>query len=174
MTAHTCNCGGQLDQFEELAEVIERYRGVPGALIPVLHQAQLIFGYLPEEVQSRIAEGLGIPFAEVYGVVTFYNFFTIKPKGKYKIAVCLGTACYVKGAAEILTKLEEELGIKDGDVTPDRLFSLDVCRCIGACGMAPVLMVNENVHGNLVPDSVKELLKHYREVDAGEVDRAAS
>ena len=129
--------------------------------MPVLQAAQEIFGYLPEEVQIMIAEGLDIPLSEVYGVSTFYSLFTLNPKGKYQISVCLGTACYVKGAAEVLAAVEKKLGISPGGITPDGMFSLDACRCIGACGLAPVMMINEEVYGRLTAAQVGPILDQY-------------
>ncbi|HHT48069.1 MAG TPA: NAD(P)H-dependent oxidoreductase subunit E [Firmicutes bacterium] len=158
-------CHGITDEkYQKLDEVINQYKGKPGGLIPVLHQAQLIFGYLPKEVQIKVAEGLDIPLSEVYGVVTFYTFFSQKPRGKHTIGVCLGTACYVKGAAEIVEALENSLGIKVGDTTDNGEFSLMVTRCIGACGLAPVLTVGEDVYGRLSPDKIPEIIKHYEKM----------
>ena len=130
--------------------------------MPVLQGAQEIYGYLPLEVQEKVSEGLNIPLEEVYGVVTFYSQFSLYPKGEYKISVCLGTACYVKGAGDIYSKIMDCLGIKGGQCTPDGKFSLDACRCIGACGLAPVLMVNDDVYGRLVPDDVAGIVDKYR------------
>lgn len=149
------------EQDEKLAEVIAKYKETQGALIPVLHEAQEIFGYLPVEVQEKISEGLGVPMSEIYGVVTFYTQFSINPKGKYKIGVCLGTACYVKGSGDIIEKIKEILGIDVGECTPDGKFSLDATRCIGACGLAPVLTVNDDVYGRLVVDDVPGILAKY-------------
>lgn len=159
--AEACCNGISDEKYQRLDEVINQYKGKPGGLIPVLHQAQLIFGYLPKEVQIRVAEGLDIPLSEVYGVVTFYSFFSQKPRGKHTIGVCLGTACYVKGAAEIVQALEENLGIKVGDTTENGEFSLMVTRCLGACGLAPVLTVGEDVYGRLSPDKIPEIIKNY-------------
>jgi NADH:ubiquinone oxidoreductase subunit E len=150
------------DKFKKLDEVINEYRDMGGALIPVLHKAQEIFGFLPEVVQYRIAQGLGVPLADVYGVVTFYALFTMVPKGEYKISVCLGTACYVKGAGELVSKLQDELGIKTGEITEDRKFSIEGTRCIGACGLAPVVTVNDEVHGRLNADQLGQILDKYR------------
>lgn len=156
-------CVGIEDERElKLKEVIEKHKDRRGALIPVLHEAQEIYGYLPAEVQKKICEGLGIPLTEIYGVVTFYTQFSLKPKGKYRIQVCMGTACYVKGANMVLEKLKEKLGIHVGDCTEDGLFSLDACRCIGACGLAPVMTINEDVYGGLVPDEIEEIIEKYR------------
>ncbi|HEY8345423.1 MAG TPA: NADH-quinone oxidoreductase subunit NuoE [Bacillota bacterium] len=159
-----CCCRDQdLDyRYQRLDEVIAQYKDMPGALIPVLHQAQLIFGYLSKDVQIRIAEGLGVPLSEVYGVVTFYSFFSLKPQGKYNIGVCLGTACYVKGAAALVETLEENLGIKVGDTTDDGMFTLSITRCLGACGLAPVLTIDEDVYGRLTPEKIPEILERYK------------
>jgi len=151
------------DRAEKLDEIISNYRNAKGALIPALHEAQELYGYLPMSVQKRIAEGLGIPLVEVYSVVTFYTQFSLKPKGKYVIQVCKGTACYVKGASLILERLKEKLGIDVGECTDDGLFSLEVCRCVGACGLSPVIMINEDVYGRLTPDRVDEIIDKYAE-----------
>lgn len=150
------------EKVAKLYQVIEEYRGKAGALMPVLQKAQGIFGYLPEEVQSIIADELRIPLPEVYGVATFYSQFTMKPKGKHKIAVCLGTACYVKGAQLVLNAIKSELGIDVGETTADGLFTIDTTRCIGACGLAPVMMIDSDVHGRLKPENIKEILDKYR------------
>ena len=153
---------GTPEQEEKLRQVIAEHKGQPGATMPVLQAAQEIFGYLPEEVQIMIAEGLDIPLSEVYGVATFYAQFTLNPKGKYQISICLGTACYVKGAGDILTAVEQKLGIKAGGITPDGKFSIDACRCIGACGLAPVMTINEDVYGRLTADQVAGILDSYQ------------
>lgn len=129
----------------------------------VMQEAQAIYGYLPKEAQVMIAEGLGVSLSEVYGVATFYTQFSLSPKGRHRISLCLGTACYVKGADKILEALEEKLGIKCGECTPDGLFSLDSCRCVGACGLAPVMMIDEDVHGKLTVDQLDGILDSYRE-----------
>ncbi len=152
---------GTKEQEAKLLEVIETYKGTQGALIPVLHEAQDIYGYLPEEVQQIISEQLGISMAEIYGVVTFYTQFSLKPKGEYKIGVCLGTACYVKGSGLILDKIKEKLGIESGECTPDGKFSIDETRCIGACGLAPVITINDDVYGKLLPEDVDAILEKY-------------
>ena len=155
-------CDGSCDEkLVKLQEIIAENKDKQGSLIHVLHEAQLIYGYLPIEVQKIIAEGMNIPPAEVYGVVTFYAQFSLKPKGEYKISVCLGTACYVKGADLVLDKLKESLDIQVGDCTEDGKFSLDACRCIGACGLAPVLTINNDVYGRLVPDDIPGILAKY-------------
>ncbi len=155
-----CNCASD-EKLEKLQAIIAESKDKQGSLIHVLHEAQLIYGYLPIEVQKVIAEGMNIPLAEVYGVVTFYAQFSLKPKGEYKISICLGTACYVKGADKVLDKFKEELNIEVGDCTADGKFSLDACRCIGACGLAPVLTVNSDVYGRLVPEDVPGILAKY-------------
>ncbi len=152
---------GTKEQREKLDEIIARHKDMDGGLIPVLHQAQEVYGYLPIEVQQIIAEGLNIPMAEVYGVVTFYTQFSTNPKGKYKVAVCLGTACYVKGSQDLVDRISQRLGIGVGECTPDGKFSLDATRCIGACGLAPVLTVNDDVYGRLVVDDIDGILDKY-------------
>ncbi len=152
---------GTPEQEKELMAVIAEHKGEDGAAIPVLHKAQEIYGYLPIEVQTKIAEGLDIPLAEIYGIVTFYTQFSLNPKGSYQIAVCLGTACYVKGSGDILEKIKERLGIDVGECTPDGKFSIDATRCIGACGLAPVLTVNDEVFGRLTVDDVDDILSKY-------------
>jgi NADP-reducing hydrogenase subunit HndA len=144
-------------------QVIADNKDEQGALMPILQQAQEIYGYLPEEVQKIIADALDISLSEVYGVVTFYSQFSLSPKGKYNISVCLGTACYVKGAGDLFDKLGEKLNIKGGECTPDGKFSLEACRCIGACGLAPVLTVNEDVYGRLSVEDIDEILAKYND-----------
>ena len=141
--------------------VIKENKNVKGALMGIMQKAQDIYGYLPIEVQTIIARELGIPLQEVYGVATFYAQFSLYPKGQYKISVCLGTACYVKGSGAIFDRLSERLGISGGECTPDGKFSLEACRCIGACGLAPVLTVNEEVYGRLTVDDVDDILAKY-------------
>jgi len=158
-----CCCGALDEKAQKLQEVIAKYRGTRGALIPVLHEAQNIYGYLPLEVQKAISEGLNVPLAEIYGVVTFYAQFSLQPKGRYNIQLCMGTACYVKGANLVLDKLQEKLGIQVGECTSDGTFSLEACRCIGACGLAPVMMINDEVYGRLVADDVEGILEKYRD-----------
>ena len=154
---------GTKEQAAKLMEVISRYKGTDGALIPVLHEAQDIYGYLPIEVQTMISKNLDVTMDEIYGVVTFYTQFSTQPKGKYKIGVCLGTACYVKGSGDILEKIKEKLGISEGECTPDGMYSIDATRCIGACGLAPVLTVNDDVYGKLTVDDVEGILAKYSE-----------
>ncbi len=154
---------GTKEQEEKLMKVIAEHKGQAGALIPVLHEAQNIYGYLPIEVQKMISDGLDVPMAEIYGVVTFYTQFTTEPKGRYHIAVCLGTACYVKGSGLIIDKIKEKLGIDVGECTPDGKYSIEATRCIGACGLAPVLTVNEDVYGRLVADDIPGILAKYED-----------
>lgn len=153
---------GTAEQEEQLMSVIAQYKDQDGALIPVLHKAQEIYGYLPIEVQTMIADGLSVPLAEVYGVVTFYTQFSLNPKGEYKVGVCLGTACYVKGSGDILEKFKELLKIDVDGCTPDGKFSLEATRCIGACGLAPVFTINEDVYGRITADDVPGILAKYQ------------
>ncbi|MGB8455433.1 MAG: NAD(P)H-dependent oxidoreductase subunit E [Anaerocolumna sp.] len=152
---------GSKEQEAELLKVINEHKSDKGALMPILQKAQQIYGYLPIEVQTIISNEMDIPLEKVYGVVTFYSQFSLNPKGKYKVSVCLGTACYVKGSGEIYNKLMELLKIEGGECTPDGKFSLDACRCIGACGLAPVLTVNEDVYGRLTVDEISDILAKY-------------
>ena len=155
---------GTKEQEATLLDVIAKYKSDPGAIMPVLQEAQKLYGYLPIEVQKIIAKGLGKPLEEVYGVVTFYSQFSLNPKGKNKVTVCLGTACYVKKSGEIFERLEKVIGIKGGECTEDGLFSLDACRCIGACGLAPVFLVNDDVYGRVrKPKTVDAIINKYRE-----------
>lgn len=151
------------EKYEALQNVIDELRNEPGALMPIMQRAQDIFGYLPEEVQNYIAKELDIPVSDIYGVATFYAQFNLEPKGKYIISVCLGTACYVKGAQLVLDKLEEVLGVPAGSTTPDGVFTLNATRCLGACGLAPVIMVNDDVYGRLTPDDVPGVIAKYRQ-----------
>lgn len=155
-----------VEQINKLKTVIEESRSVKGCLMHVLQEAQAIFGYLPIEVQTIIAEGLGISLSEVYGVATFYSQFSLTPKGKHRISICLGTACYVKGSDKILEEVQKVLGIACGECTEDGLFSIDSCRCVGACGLAPVMMIDNDVYGKLKPEMVKDILKKYTDKEA--------
>lgn len=154
---------GTPEQEAQLKEVIAKHRNQPGGLMPTLQEAQGIYGYLPIEVQTMIADGLGKSLSEVYGVATFYSQFSLTPKGKHRISVCLGTACYVKGSDKILEAVEAKLGIKSGECTADGLFSIDSCRCVGACGLAPVMMVDEDVYGKLTAEQVGKILDSYKD-----------
>lgn len=149
------------EQEADLKWVISELKDTAGALMPILQHAQEIFGYLPIEVQTMISDETGIPLEKIYGVATFYSQFSLQPKGQYRISVCLGTACYVKGSGDIFKKLEELLGITNGECTPDGKFSLDSCRCVGACGLAPVMMINDEVYGRLTVDDVPTILAKY-------------
>ncbi len=153
---------GTPEQKTALDAVIAQHKGEAGALMPVLQKAQDIYGYLPVEVQQMIAEGLDVPVSEVFGVATFYSQFLLNPKGQYPVAICLGTACYVKGAGKLMEKMESLLGIENGGLTPDLKFSLEATRCIGACGLAPVLTIGEDVYGRLTPDMLKDILVKYQ------------
>lgn len=152
---------GTAEQMQQLKACIQKHAGEAGALMPVLQEAQSIYGYLPAEVQTVIAEELGVSLAEVYGVATFYSQFSLTPKGKHKISICLGTACYVKGSDKVLAEIEKELRISCGECTPDKKFSIESCRCVGACGLAPVMIVDGEVYGRLKAADVKGILDRY-------------
>ena len=154
---------GTKEQEQALKEAIALNKTKKSALMPVLQAAQSIYGYMPEEVQKMVAEGMGVSLSEVYGIVTFYSQFSLTPKGRYKISICLGTACYVLGAGQILERFEKELDIKDGQCTPDGKFSLDSARCVGACGLAPVISINDDVYGKLKENMVPDILANYKE-----------
>ena len=156
-----CGCGGRDERKEKLEEVIKSCNGDKSQLMKVLNAAQEIYGYIPTAAQKQISEELEIPMAEIYGVITFYSRFSLEPKGKYNIGVCLGTACYVKGSQGVLDKIKEILGIDVGGVTPDGKFSLEATRCVGACGLAPVMTINNEVYGKMDPSKVKEILEKY-------------
>ncbi|MCD6152454.1 MAG: NAD(P)H-dependent oxidoreductase subunit E [Syntrophobacterales bacterium] len=149
------------EQIKKLDEIIETYKGKSGGLIPVLEQAQEILEYIPISVQKRVAEGLNLPLSRVYGVVTFYSFFTMTPRGKHTIRVCLGTACYVRGGKTIAENIEKLLGIKEGGTTEDRLFSYETVRCLGACGLGPVVVIDDEIHGRMKPAKIEGLLAQY-------------
>ncbi len=150
------------EKFEQLNQVIEELKDQPGALMPILQHAQNIFGCVSMDVQKVIADALGVTLSEVYGVATFYSQFKLKPSGKYIVSVCLGTACYVKGSQKVLEKLSEELKIPVGDTTDDGLFTLSATRCLGACGLAPVMTINDEVYGRLTPDQIPAIIAKYR------------
>ena len=160
-TKSTVPFRGTKEQEEALLAVIRGMKDEKGALMPILQKAQEIYGYLPIEVQKIISDETGIPLEKIYGVVTFYSQFTLSPKGRYQISVCLGTACYVKGSGDIYNKLMEKLGIVGGECTPDGKFSLDACRCIGAFGLAPVMTINDEVYGRLKVDDIDDILAKY-------------
>ncbi|MDO4294567.1 MAG: NADH-quinone oxidoreductase subunit NuoE [bacterium] len=153
---------GTSEQEAALRQSIAELKDMQGALMPILQKAQEIYGYLPIEVQTLISDETGIPLEKIYGVTTFYSQFALQPKGRYQISVCLGTACYVKGSGDIFKKLEDLLGITNGQCTSDGKFSLDSCRCVGACGLAPVMMINDEVYGRLTPDDIPSILAKYK------------
>lgn len=153
---------GTKEQEKQLVDFINENKDMPGVLMPVLQKAQDIYGYIPKEVQLIIAKTLDVPMSEIYGIVTFYSQFSLTPKGKNKISVCLGTACYVKGAGDVYEKFCQLLNIKDGECTEDGEFSIDACRCIGACGLAPVLTVNDEVFGKVTVDDVETIIAKFR------------
>lgn len=159
-----CKCGeaSKEELFRRLDECLERYREMPGGLIPALHVAQGIFGHLPREVLVRISETLDIPMSKVYGVVSFYHFFTTEPRGRHTVRVCLGTACYVRGGKRVLEAIRKKLGIEVGQTTPDGEFSLEVARCFGACGLAPAVMIDEDVHRRVKTSKLEEVIGPYR------------
>ncbi len=152
---------GTAEQKEALLSAIHELQGEEGSLMPIMQKAQEIYGYLPIEVQTMISDELHVPLEKIYGVATFYSQFALNPKGRYQISVCLGTACYVKGSGDIYNKLMDLLGIVGGECTPDGKFSLDACRCVGACGLAPVMMINDEVYGRLSVDDVEAILAKY-------------
>jgi NADH-quinone oxidoreductase subunit E len=147
--------------FSQIDDVMQRYAHIPGSLIPVLTACQDIAGYLPVELQDYISHGLNIPGSHIYGVVTFYSFFTMVPRGRHTIKVCMGTACYVRGIGEILDRIQAGLNLKVGETTEDRRFSLEVVRCLGACGLAPVVVVDDETHGGVTPDRVLDIIERY-------------
>jgi NADH:ubiquinone oxidoreductase subunit E len=166
MSEQCCNCAdveiSEEQMLEQLEDVLTEYREKPGALIPILQTAQTMFGYLPQKALRRISTVLDKPFSEVAGVVGFYSFFSTVPRGKYLVRVCLGTACYVRGGKQVLDAIKKLLAIDIGETTPDRLFSLEIGRCFGACGLAPVIMVNDDVHQRVKPSKLNDLLNTYR------------
>lgn len=150
------------EQAAKLEEVIASHKGQKGALMPILQDAQAIYGYLPREIQRRIALAMEIPEEEIYGVTTFYSQFTLNPKGKYSISVCLGTACYVKGAGALIDKVSEVLGVPVGATSSDGIYSVDATRCLGACGLAPVMVINDEVYGRLSPSDIPGIIAKYK------------
>jgi NADH:ubiquinone oxidoreductase subunit E len=158
-----CQCAPveEDELYPKLEEIIAEHKGRPEDLIMVLHKAQNLFGYLPRKVQEVVAEGLNLSLNEVYGVITFYNFFSTVPTGRHGVKVCLGTACYVRGGQAVLEKTERELGIKNGETTEDRRYSLGVVRCIGACGLAPAMLINDDVYGRVKSTKIMEILEKY-------------
>lgn len=157
-----CNCGEKDDRIEQVKDTIEKNKETKGALIPVLHKVQNLYGFLPEEVLHLVSEGLNIPMTEIFGVASFYHFFSLEPKGEHIIRVCLGTACYVKGSQLLIDKLSQILGIGVNTTTGDGKFTLEATRCIGACGLAPAMMIGEKVYGRLTPDDIPGILEEYK------------
>ncbi len=149
--------------YEKLEAFIDSLPNKRGELIMVLHKAQEIFGFLPREVQAFIAEKMEVPLAKIYGVITFYSFFTMTPKGRHPISICMGTACYVRGADQIVEEFAKRLRIQPGQTTEDGKFSLDTLRCVGACGLAPVVLIGEKVYGRITPDMVEGILENYKD-----------
>ena len=156
-----CSCGGSKDRFAKVDAILDRFKGTKGALIPVLQEAQNAYGFLPKDVLARIAQTLKIPVSQVYGVVTFYAQFHLKPRGRNIIRVCQGTACHVRGAKAVLKALEDELKLSPGQTSADERFTLETVACLGACGLAPVMMVNDDTHGRLTPENVCKVLERY-------------
>lgn len=169
MKKEQCQYPGQAQLLathaKAMDEIIAKYKDVPGSLITVLHEIQQLIGYLPPPVQIQVAEGLDVPISEVSSVISFYALFTEKPKGKNRVCVCKGTACYVRGTDRVLSRLENELGIKAGDTTDDGMYSIEVVRCIGACGLGPVMTINDNVYTRLKPDRVPQVLSQQQAAD---------
>ncbi|MCL5807119.1 MAG: NAD(P)H-dependent oxidoreductase subunit E [Deltaproteobacteria bacterium] len=149
------------EKITQLDAIIARYKGKPGGLIPVLEEAQVCLEYLPVSAQRKIAKELNLPFSRVYGVVTFYSFFTMTPRGRHTIRVCLGTACYVRGGKALAKAIEKEIGVAEGGTTPDRRFTFESVRCLGACGLGPVVVVDDHVHGRMKPAKIKDILTQY-------------
>lgn len=157
-----CNCHQTDEKLDKTMQIIETHRNSKGALIPILHEVQKEFGYLPEEMLKLISKELNIPMTEIFGVASFYSIFSLEPKGEYVIRVCLGTACYVKGAQNIIDRLSKELNVEVGKTTEDGKFTLEATRCLGACGLAPVMTIDDRVFGRLVPEDVTKILKEYK------------
>ncbi|HET57616.1 MAG TPA: NADH-quinone oxidoreductase subunit NuoE [Deltaproteobacteria bacterium] len=150
------------EQIRQLDDAIALYKGQPGALIPVLEKAQELLGFLSASAQKHVGDGLNIPLSQVYGVVTFYSLFTMQPRGKHTIRVCLGTACYVRGGKKISDSIKQMFNIEEGETTEDRRFTFETVRCLGACGLGPVMVVDDDVHGRVKPDKIKSILDQYR------------
>ncbi len=159
---HCKGCTG-LTVDEKVVKIVDKYKNIDGGLIAALHEIQDTYGYISEACQKYLSKELNVPLSEVYGVITFYSRFSLMPKGKYNIQVCLGTACYVKGAESVLKEFKEKLKIEEGQVTEDGKFSLEAVRCIGACGLAPAIVVNKEVYGKVTPDMVDQILNKYND-----------
>lgn len=157
--------------MQRVKEAIDRFRDMKGALIPVLHEVQDTYGYLPEDVLHLVSDELGIPMTDIYGVTSFYSFFSLEPKGEHIIRVCMGTACYIKGAQSLIDRIGTDFGIKPGETTKDGKFTLEATRCLGACGLAPVMTIDDDVHGRLMQGDIPKVLKKYSE-PAKEDERA--
>jgi NADH:ubiquinone oxidoreductase subunit E len=166
MTCPECGQATTEDLLAQLDDILKEYTGMPGALIPVLQITQALFGYLPEPALRKISLALDKPYSEVAGVVGFYSFFTTVPRGRHTVRVCLGTACYVRGGKEVLAALKHALGVEVGETTADQAFSLDVGRCFGACGLAPVIMINDDVHQRVRPARLARILEQYRQAQS--------
>lgn len=165
----TCHEIGEMNEehiYAELDKIIQQHKDVKGPLIQVLHAAQELIGWLPEKAQVQIAKGLDIPLSEVHGVLSFYSFFTTVPKGRHTVRVCLGTACYVRGGKQVLERFQHDLGIDVNGTTEDRNFSLEVNRCVGACGLAPVVTVDEDIYKRVKVDKIPEIIRKYKQADA--------
>ena len=154
-----CN-GSKID--DKLEKIGQKYKNNPSSIIEALHEVQDTYGYISTTAQKYLSETVNVPMSEIYGIITFYSRFSLKPKGKYNIQVCMGTACYVKGSEKILNTFKEKLGISEGQTTEDGLFSLESIRCIGACGLAPAIVVNNEVYGRFTPDKVEEIIEKYK------------
>ena len=165
MTKEKCNKCTEKRLIEETQEILSQYKKVKDNLIVILEEIQVKYGYIPQICQIEVANYLDIPLAEVYGVITFYSRFTLKPKGKYNVSVCLGTACFVKGSKDILQAAKDKLGIEEGQTTKDGKFSIDTTRCVGACGLAPVFTINDEVYGKATVKKMKDVLDEYMKRD---------
>jgi len=152
-----------MENYDKVKELVERYGRRKMALMPILHDVQEHYGYIPQTAQDIIAAELKIPLTDVYGLITFYARFSLVPQGKNRVSICMGTACYVKGAEKVLSAVKQNLGINSGETTEDGLFSIDATYCVGACGLAPVMMVNDNVYGKITPEQIKDVLSKYRD-----------
>lgn len=157
-----CGCSQKDEKLEKIKEVLKEHKELKGALIPVLHVVQTTYGFLPEDILHLVSEELNVPMSEIYGVATFYSIFSLKPKGEHVIRVCLGTACYVKGSQLIIDKISQELNIEVGKTTEDGKFTLEATRCLGACGLAPVMTIGDKVYGRLVPEDIPGILAKYK------------